>query len=181
MRWHQASQLDPFPIPSKSSNPPREVWNVARRGGQTISTRELTGARFALWKNPEHLTARQAATLAGIARTNERLYRAYLLKEQLRAVFGLPAGEAVALLEAWLGWARRCRIPAFSKVARSIGEHRRAIEATLVHRLSNARVEAVNTRIRLLIRIAFGFHSASALIALTFLGMGGYCPALPGR
>jgi hypothetical protein len=31
------------------------------------------------WKNPEDLTERQAATLAGIAKTNAPLYRAYLL------------------------------------------------------------------------------------------------------
>jgi transposase len=42
-------------------------------------------------------------------------------------------------------------------------------------------VEAANTRIRLLTRVAFGFHSAKALIALAMLGLGGLCPVLPGR
>lgn len=51
----------------------------------------------------------------------------------------------------------------------------------MTHSLSNARVEAVNTKIRLLTRIAFGFHSARALIALTMLSLGGLCPPLPGR
>jgi len=104
------------------------------------------------------------------------------LKEQLRLVFQEPdTAAAIASLDAWLSWARRCRIPSFVKLAKTIKEHYAGIVATLTHRLSNARVEAVNTRIRLLTRIAFGFHSASALIALTFLGLGGYCPALPGR
>ena len=49
--------------------------------------KELKNARFALWKNPGDLTDRQACTLAGIAKTNAPLYRAYLLKEQLRQVF----------------------------------------------------------------------------------------------
>ena len=34
------------------------------------------------------------------------------------------------------------------KLARSITEHRAGIEAALVHDLSNARVESMNTRLR---------------------------------
>jgi transposase len=39
----------------------------------------------------------------------------------------------------------------------------------------------MNTRLRLLTRIAFGFRSPDALIALAMLSLGGYCPPLPGR
>jgi transposase len=64
----------------------REVCNDARRAGQTQLARDLKGARFALWKNPDRLTDRQAAKLADLQRTNARLYRAYLIKEQLRQI-----------------------------------------------------------------------------------------------
>lgn len=159
----------------------RETWNDARREGQKAVARELKGARFALWKNPEDLTRRQRSKLASIAQTNERLYRAYLLKEQLRQVFHLPADQALSLLEGWLAWARRSRIPAFVALARSVAAHRAGIAAALTNRLSNALVESVNTKIRLLTRVAFGFHSSDALIALALLSLGGLCPALPGR
>jgi transposase len=159
----------------------REVWNAARRQGQTGEARSLKGARFALWKNPEHLTGRQQATLAQIAQTNEPLYRAYLLKEQLRQALKLPATEALPLLERWLAWARRSRLPAVVKLAQQIAAHLRGITAALVFGLSNARVEATNTRIRLIARRAFGFHSPEALIALALLSLGGLCPPLPGR
>ena len=39
----------------------REVWNEARRHGNLELARELKGARFAVWKNPENLTDRQAS------------------------------------------------------------------------------------------------------------------------
>jgi len=42
--------------------------------------------RWALRKAPENLTDRQQLALAEVQRTNKRLYRAYLLKEQLRAL-----------------------------------------------------------------------------------------------
>jgi len=159
----------------------REVWNAARREGQRAVAMELKGARFALWKNPEDLTERQQNKLAMIQRTNNKLYRAYLLKEQLRQVFQLRGAGGMALLDHWIAWARRCRIPAFMKLAVSIKEHRAAIDAALTHQLSNARVEAINTKLRLLTRIAFGFRSAQALIALAMLSLGGLCPPLPGR
>ena len=41
--------------------------------------RDLKGARYALWKNPEDLTVRQKSKLAWVATVNRRLYRAYLL------------------------------------------------------------------------------------------------------
>jgi len=63
----------------------------------------------------------------------------------------------------------------------TIVNHIDSILLTLEHRLSNALVEAVNTRIRLLTRRAFGFHSAKPLIALAMLSFGGHRPALPGR
>ena len=74
----------------------REVWNEARRQGQADAARELKGARFALWKNPENLTDRQQAKLADLERLNRPLYRAYLLKEQLRQIYRLGQGRRSA-------------------------------------------------------------------------------------
>src|SRR5512132_1983402 len=107
----------------------REVWNAARKGGQITLARELKGARYALWKNPGDLTAHQRAKLAWIAQVNGQLYRAYLLKEELRLVFTLKGTRATVLLQAWLAWARRCRIPAFVELAKAIARHRADIQA----------------------------------------------------
>lgn len=160
----------------------REVWNEARRQGMVAEARELKGARFALWKNPEDLTERQAAKLASVQRTNRKLYRAYLLKEQLRQVFRVRnPRSAMRLLDRWIAWALRCRLPAFVEVARSVRRHRAGIEDAFRLDLSNARVESLNTRIRVLTRQAFGFGTPEAMIALAMLAFGGLCPPLPGR
>jgi transposase len=65
------------------------------------------------------------------------------------------------------------------KLARTITEQRAGIVAAIQHGLSNARVEQVNTQIRLITRRAFGFHSADALIALAMLSLADLCPPLP--
>jgi transposase len=159
----------------------RDTWNAARKGGMSVQARDLKGARYALWKNPQHLTTRQQAKLAWVAKVNQRLYRAYLLKEQPREVFALKGEDGKRLLDRWFAWARRCRIPAFVELAQRISKHRAAIDATLEHRLSNALVESTNTKIRLLTRLAFGFKSPDTMIALAMLNLGGYYPPLPGR
>jgi len=159
----------------------RETWNDARRSGMKAHARDLKGARYALWKNPEDLTARQEAKLAWIAKVNRRLYRAYLLKEQFRAIIAVKGVRALLMLEQWLDWAARCRIPAFVDLGRRIRNHLPGVEATLLHDLSNALVESTNTKIRVLTRVAYGFREPEHLIALALLDRGGYCPPLPGR
>jgi transposase len=175
--------LDPFHVVMLATDAldeiRREVWNDARRAGQTVTARDLKGARFALWKNPENLTDRQALKLAEIQKTNAPLYRAYLLKEQLRQIYRLPPDAAIRLLDGWLKWARRCRLRPFVKLARTITDQRTGIIAAIRHGLSNARVEAINTQIRLITRRAFGFHSPDALIALAMLSLADLCPPLP--
>ena len=71
--------------------------------------------------------------------------------------------------------------PAFVALARSVTAYRDTIVASLLQGASNARVESVNTRLRLLTRIAFGFRSTDALIGLAMLSLGGLCPPPPGR
>ena len=45
--------------------------------------------------------------------------------------------QAVAMLDAWLSWARRSRIPAFVELYHRIKRHRAGIIASLTHGLSN--------------------------------------------
>ncbi|BBX98803.1 transposase for insertion sequence element IS1557 [Mycobacterium lacus] len=158
----------------------RPAKNTAPRPGHERA-RRLKGARYALWKNPEDLSERQTAKLAWIAKTDPRLYRAYLLKEGLRHVFSVKGEEGKQALDRWISWARRCRIPVFVELAGRIVRHRQAIDAALDHGLSQGLIESTNTKIRVLTRVAFGFHNPAALIALAMLALGGHRPTLPGR
>ncbi|MGH3732155.1 MAG: ISL3 family transposase [Acidimicrobiales bacterium] len=159
----------------------RQVWNEARRGGMSGLAQQLKGCRYALWRNPEDLSERQAAKLAWIAQVNSPLYRAYLLKEQLRTAIATKGTDALALIKDWLAWAQRCRIPAFVELGRKIKRLLPGIEAAMIHRVSNGLVESTNTKLRVLHRMAFGFKKPEHLIALALLDRGGYCPDLPGR
>ena len=166
----------------------RQAWNQAREaierriaGRSKGDAQTLKRARYALWKNPEHLTDRQHLQLEWIAKTDPRLWRAYLLKEGLRAAFAAKGEAGKEALDSWISWARRCRIPAFVALQRKIVAYRQPIDAALDSGLSNALIESTNTKIRLITRMAFGFHGPEPLIALAMLALGGYPPVLPGR
>jgi transposase len=190
---------DPFHVVGWATEAPgqvrREAWRAARQAGAVKNTptggrvlrlstggaRDLRRARYPLWKNPENLTERQQAKLAWIEKTHPLLYRAYLLKEGLRTALKLKGSEADYALARWLAWAARCRIPEFTTLGRRIRAHLPAIRATIEHGLSNGLIESVNTKIRVLTRMAFGFRNPHALISLAMLATGGLRPALPGR
>jgi transposase len=182
---------DPFHVVSWATDAldqvRRDVWNTARggKGRASEESKALKNARWALWKNEDDLSQAQQAKLDWIERTHPRLHRAWALKEGLRWVFSLARQGfqrlAITALDRWISWAARCRIPAFTALARRIVRHRDAIETSIEHRLSNALVESVNTKLRLLTRQAFGFHDPYTLIGLAMLALGGLCPPLPGR
>ena len=117
--------------------------------------------------------------LAWIAKTDPRLYRAYLLKEGLRHVFSVKAKRQTGPGQVdLLGTA--LPHPSVRRAASRIVRHRQ-IDAALDHGLSHGLIESTNTKIRVLTRIAFGFHNPAALIALAMLALGGHRPTLPGR
>ena len=107
--------------------------------------------------------------------------RAHYLKEKLPVIFELPCKEAVEAIDKLVVSARKCRILAFVIRQRTIIKHREAILAAIEHGLSNGRVESMDTKFRLITRIAFGFTSPHAVIALPVLSLGGHKPVRPGR
>ena len=169
--------LDPFHV---------VAW--AMKALDKVRVRTMTKAgisgRHAMWavrKNPADLTCEQRTSLASITTTNNTLYRAYLLKEQLREAFQVKGQHGRQLLAGWLSWASHSRIPEFVALARSIRRYQDLIHNTLDHNVSNARSEATNTHLRALTKRAYGYHSPEALIGMALLTRGGLCPALPGR
>jgi transposase len=196
---HAELALDPFHVVSWATQAldalRREAWTQARRAaggtrpggyekGKPLrrsigKAQQLGRSRYALLKNPENLTTGQRAKLEWIATSDPSLYRGYLLKEGLRTIFRLPPDEAPAALDRWISWARRSRLHSFVALQQRISRHRKEILTAIDHRLSNGLIESVNSKIRLITRIAFGFHGPEPLIALAMLSLGGQPPALP--
>jgi transposase len=157
----------------------RDEWNAHERS-HTPTGRWVKGTRWSLLKAPERQTLGQLATLGEVAHANQRLYRAFLLREELRLLYHLDDPTlAPAHLDAWLAWASRSRLAPFVRLARTLRAHRDGILAAIHLALSNGRLEGLNSKIRLISHRSFGFHSAAALIALVYLCCAGVVIDLP--
>lgn len=157
----------------------RQEWN-AQGKSKTRRGRWVKGTRWALLKAPENRTESQDAALAEVQQANKRLYRAFLLKEQLRELYHqVEPAAAAAYLEDWLAWASRSKLKPFVKLARTIREHRDGVIAAVRLGLSNGRLEGLNSKVRLISHRSFGFHSAAPLISLIYLCCGGIEIDLP--
>ena len=143
---------------------------------------EIKHSTYALGKAPEHLTNTQAIRLEMIQQTDNQLYRAYLLKEQLRSILKLDdVNAAEEELIKWVKWARHCRIESFVKLQRKIMRHKDHILNTIRYGLSNARIEATNNKIKLLIRQAYGFRDVDNMIDMVLLYCSNLKIPLPNR
>ena len=131
---------------------------------------EIKGAAYTLRKAPEHLTEKQEARLEMIAQTNPVLHRAYRMKEKLRLLLKLKdADEAASELNHWLWWASHSRIPTFRKLYEKIKRHKEHILNAIRLGMSNARVEATNNKIKLIIRKAYGFRNIENMLDMVYL------------
>lgn len=168
----------------KAAGAPKRGRGRPRKGEEPAPSRAkaVKGARYPLLKNPEDLTEGQRSALERVAREDGRLYRAYLLKERLRDVFKADSAEqARERLESWLASACRTRIGKVKELSRKVRRHKEAIVRAVGLGISNARVEAINNKIKLTVRMGYGFRNIDNLIALVMLRCSNLPLALPGR
>lgn len=143
---------------------------------------EIKNSFYALGKAPENLTEKQRLRVELIAATNNRLYRAYKLKEKLRLLLKIKdLDEAEKELNSWLWWASHCRIPSFVDLNKKIRRHKDHILNTIRLGLSNARVEATNNKIKLIVRKAYGFRNIQNMMDMIYLVCSDLVIPLPNR
>jgi transposase len=162
--------FDHFHVARLASDAVTEVRRAQMRQLASDERTPIKGTRWALLKNPENLRASEKAKLELVRKTNKALYRAYLLKETFLDIFTYRRRYyARRALDAWLAWAQRSRLAPFVRLARTVRRHLDGILAFIESRLTNARLEGMNNKVRLISHRAFGFHSAQPLIAMIYL------------
>lgn len=143
----------------------------------------VRGTRWALLKDPGDLTEAQRAKLESLKRrAGSHLFRAWELKEDLRAVFRAGSeAEAAGLLDAWLDAASRCRIAEVVAVEKKVRRRRDDVLAAVALGIGNGRVESVNNKVKVTVRMGYGFRNVDNLVALLMLRCSDIRPSLPGR
>ena len=158
----------------------RQHWQQMRLV-DAEGAKRFKGARWSLLKNPENLNDDQAATLRKLRRHGGAVWRAYSLKEALRAIFAgdLSEDEVATLLDRFCSKAQRSGLKPFVTLAKTIRKHKAGILSAIRLGINNARHEGLNRRVRLVINRAYGFHSSRAALALVMLTLGPIDHVLP--
>jgi transposase len=147
------------------------------------ATADWKAARWALRTGENKLTNDKRALVNQIARTNRRIGRAWTLKEQARDLYRYDhePGTARRLLKAWITAAKRSRIPAFVALGKRFEVYFEPILAAIELGISNALIEGINSKIRLINARGYGHHSAQTLASMIYLCLGGLQVTLPTR
>jgi transposase len=170
--------IDPFHVVALANRAlddvRREYWNQLRSGGDLVAARRFKDARWSLLKSPPNLSDKQAVTLRKLKRAGGQVWRAYTLKEALRAIFApdLTLEDVTVLIDRFISKASHSRLAPFVKLAKTIRQHRDGILHAVRLGINQGRTEALNNKVRLITRRAYGFHSADAALALVMLCCG---------
>ena len=159
----------------------KRLWNQARRGNDKTAAETMKGLKYAVPQEPRRPDRTAIRSLETLEDTDPKgqLYRSWQLKELLRTLPRQPVGQAEAELKRWIFRASHSRIPEIVELCRKIRRRRDDILGTIGPGYSNARLEAFNNKIKVTIRMAYGFRHVDNLIAMIKLRCSGLPTHLP--
>lgn len=133
----------------------------------------LKGTRFTLRRRSDRLKEGDQTILTQLAETNRDVYLGWLLLDQLRAVYlARDKQEALALLDEWIFAACISELEPFVRTALTLDTHRQQVANAIALGLTNARLEGMNSTVRLLSHRARGFRRLDSLLAMITLVCG---------
>ena len=142
----------------------------------TTERKTIKGLMWGMRKNPSGWSIKQIHAMHWLQHSSLKSARAWRLKMALREVYARAAASNDALLaradlNAWLSWARRCRLEPFKKLAKTIAARAEAVVRGMIDNRSNAFVEAMNGLLQQAKRAARGFRTSTNFIAIAYLRM----------
>src|SRR5512135_240069 len=170
--------IDPFHVVALANRALDDVrrayWNKLRELDDPDAARRFKDARWSLLKAPDRLNDQQSRTLRRLRAAGGEVWRAYTLKEALRAIFnpGLTLQDVTILIDRFISKALRSHLGPFVRLAKTIRKHRDGILQAIRLGINQGRTEALNNKVRLITRRAYGFHSANSALALVMLTCG---------
>jgi len=131
----------------------------------------LKHTRWTWLKDKRKWNARQIVQAHNLSRSRLKTARAWRLKEALRDLFGNGENpeQAARLFAKWYSWARRSRLKPFKRLAITLKNHLHGLLNAFDSRLSNGRVEGINSLIQAAKARARGYRTTRSLITIAYL------------
>lgn len=181
--WNIAKSLSNSLKPAKrkkAGRPPKEEQSTEYIEALEV-TKIIKNSRWALLKGYENLTKSQHNKIMQFKnRSDNHLFKSWEFKEDLRQIFKCSdIEEAEALLEEWMHRAAYCKIKPVVEVEKKIRRRKKDILKAIKLGLGNGRIEAINNKIKVTIKMGYGFRNMDNLISLLMLKCSDIQPKLP--
>lgn len=137
----------------------------------------LTGTKYLWLRNAMNLAGKLsdevAARFESLRATSLKTARAWAMKETLMALFSYQRKHAArAFYEDWHQWAMRSRLKPMNEVAKMLKRRLELILNYCQHRITNARSEALNTKIQWVKATARGYRNQQNFINAIYFHCG---------
>jgi transposase len=153
------------------------VDKVRRREHKELSLfgpSPLTKTKYLWLRNPEDMTVEQSASLDALRQTSLKTARAWAIKEYGMSLWNYTRRAWVEKAwKRWLSWASRSRLDPIVKVGRTVRRHLDGIVNAIVHNVTNAVGEGINSCIQWIKYQARGFRNRTRFRAAIYFHLSG--------
>ncbi len=134
----------------------------------------LKNTKYLWQKKTRNLSRRQQVAFAALQRSGLRVARAWAIKQMAATLWGYQVrGWAERRWKEWYGWAIRSRLEPMKRVARMVKGHWDGVINAATSEVTNARAEAINSRIQWIKKMACGFRSRKRFREAIYFHLGG--------
>jgi len=120
----------------------------------------LKGAKYLFLKNPENMKESQRECFEVLRKTKLKTARAWAIKDYFNEFWTFDFGcDAKAFFKQWHGWAVRSRLHPIRDKARMLKKHLKGLLGHVIHPITNAVTEGLNSKIQNIKSSARGFRS----------------------
>lgn len=165
--------IDRFHVVKALNEAVDEVRKEEWRNLDVDGRKAIKGLRWLLGMNPNNRTKGHTRFLNGLKKSNGRIHRAWVLKDEFNRFWDfIYPGAAEKFLKHWMTTALKSRIPSLKKFVGTLRVHYDNIITFIEKPLTNAVGEGINRILKIVKNRASGFRTLEAFSDIIFLTMG---------
>ncbi|MFW0859066.1 MAG: ISL3 family transposase [Dehalococcoidia bacterium] len=151
--------LDKFHVIKNYSKVIDKVRNVEFKKATEEKKQAIKGTKYLLLKNQDKLKTDEKEQLQKLLELNENINIAYMLKDDLKGLWDYKSpGWANRHLDSWIGIATASNINPLVKFAQTLDRYRYGLINHCYYPINTGKLEGMNNKIKVIKRIAYGFH-----------------------
>jgi transposase len=165
--------LDRFHIVKALNAAVDEVRKEQWREAGVDERKVLKGLRWLLYRHSSTRSRKDTYTLNALEKANNRIYRAWRLKDEFEQFWEYNAPWAAKrFLKSWMTSTMRSRLEPMKKFVGTLRKYYDGVMAFIGTRLTNAVGEGLNRIVKIVKNRASGFRTLSAFTDMIFLTVG---------